>query len=349
MQKKYQVFVSSTFTDLKAERQHVMQALMEMDCIPAGMELFPAADEEQFSFIKRVIDDCDYYILIIGNRYGSIGDDGVSFTEKEFDYAISKGLRVVAFLHGEPNKISFEHSEQDPERRKKLEAFRAKVTEGRLVRFWTETNQLPGLVALSMNRTIMMFPAQGWVRAGMAASPDILLQLNELRSERDKLKAEAESLKLQINDEKNRQNDGLAGLDEKYSLTINFKEIGRATSQRSTVELSWRDIFGIISPFLETIPNDSRVNSTLGKGALVRRGYVHSNLHSTRVDEQQFRTVALQLQTLGLVVTKYTKATDGSYALFWMITEVGDRLMREIRLVRRSGNDATDEKSQDRG
>ena len=63
MEKRYQVFVSSTYTDLKEERRHVTQALMEMDCIPAGMELFPAADEEQWEFIKRVIDDCDYYLL----------------------------------------------------------------------------------------------------------------------------------------------------------------------------------------------------------------------------------------------------------------------------------------------
>ena len=35
------------------------------------MELFPVMDEEQLEFIKRVIDDYDYYILIIGGRYGS--------------------------------------------------------------------------------------------------------------------------------------------------------------------------------------------------------------------------------------------------------------------------------------
>jgi len=50
--KKYQVFVSSTFADLKEERAKVIQTLMELDCIPAGMELFPAIDEEQFNFIK---------------------------------------------------------------------------------------------------------------------------------------------------------------------------------------------------------------------------------------------------------------------------------------------------------
>lgn len=93
--KRYQVFVSSTFRDLQEERQEVMQALLELDCIPSGMELFPAANESQWSLIQRVIDDCDYYILIIGGRYGSIADDGVGYTEKEYDYAISRGKPIV--------------------------------------------------------------------------------------------------------------------------------------------------------------------------------------------------------------------------------------------------------------
>jgi hypothetical protein len=47
MEKKYQVFVSSTYRDLSEERQEVMQALLELDCIPVGMELFPATDDDQ--------------------------------------------------------------------------------------------------------------------------------------------------------------------------------------------------------------------------------------------------------------------------------------------------------------
>ena len=45
--KKYQVFVSSTYQDLQEERQEIMHALLELDCIPSGMELFPAANEDQ--------------------------------------------------------------------------------------------------------------------------------------------------------------------------------------------------------------------------------------------------------------------------------------------------------------
>ncbi|WP_243033125.1 DUF4062 domain-containing protein [Vibrio cincinnatiensis] len=149
MEKRYQVFVSSTYADLKEERKHVLQALMEMDCIPAGMELFPAADEEQWEFIKKVIDDCDYYLLIIGGRYGSVTQDGISYTEKEFQYAVDKGLKIVALVHGSPDEIPFGKSEQDPTLREKLLAFKDSVMVGRLVKFWKSAEELPGLVALS--------------------------------------------------------------------------------------------------------------------------------------------------------------------------------------------------------
>ncbi|MDR9828507.1 DUF4062 domain-containing protein [Vibrio sp. FNV 38] len=67
---KHQVFVSSTYKDLIEERKEVIHALLELDCIPAGMELFPATDEDAWSLIKEIIDNCDYYILIIGGKYG---------------------------------------------------------------------------------------------------------------------------------------------------------------------------------------------------------------------------------------------------------------------------------------
>jgi hypothetical protein len=41
MDRRYHVFVSSTYEDLREERREVMQALLALDCIPTGMELFP--------------------------------------------------------------------------------------------------------------------------------------------------------------------------------------------------------------------------------------------------------------------------------------------------------------------
>src|SRR3954452_6935014 len=45
MNNRYQVFVSSTYVDLQDERAEAIQALLELDCMPAGMELFPAAND----------------------------------------------------------------------------------------------------------------------------------------------------------------------------------------------------------------------------------------------------------------------------------------------------------------
>jgi hypothetical protein len=53
VEKRFQVFVSSTYTDLQEERRKVIQTIMEMDCIPSGMEMFPAADEEQLISSKE--------------------------------------------------------------------------------------------------------------------------------------------------------------------------------------------------------------------------------------------------------------------------------------------------------
>jgi hypothetical protein len=81
VEKKYQVFISSTYIDLQEERQEVMNALLELDCIPSGMELFPATNEEQWDLIKDVIDECDYYVLILGGRYGSLDSDNMGYME----------------------------------------------------------------------------------------------------------------------------------------------------------------------------------------------------------------------------------------------------------------------------
>ncbi|WP_235734421.1 DUF4062 domain-containing protein [Nocardioides alcanivorans] len=53
MERREQVIISSTYIDLVDERQEVIQTLLEADCIPAGMELFPASDDDRWALIAR--------------------------------------------------------------------------------------------------------------------------------------------------------------------------------------------------------------------------------------------------------------------------------------------------------
>ena len=130
MDKVYQVFVSSTFVDLEDERRQVSNALAKAGYLVAGMELFPATDQQQLDFIKRVIDRSDYYVVIVGGRYGSLADGQISFTEHEFEYARSNGIPVLAFLHKHPDRIEVRKTDQDLDKATRSDAFRAKANGG---------------------------------------------------------------------------------------------------------------------------------------------------------------------------------------------------------------------------
>lgn len=97
MDKRYQVFISSTFTDLKEERQAVLRSVLMLDHMPAGMELFPATDDTAWQLICDVIDASDYYLLILGGRYGSLDEQGIGFTEKEYMYVFQKESQLLRF------------------------------------------------------------------------------------------------------------------------------------------------------------------------------------------------------------------------------------------------------------
>lgn len=326
MDKRYQVFVSSTYADLKDERSQVIQTIMEMDCIPAGMEIFPALDEEQFNFIKRVIDDCDYYIVIVGGRYGSLSDDGLSYTEKEFDYACKKGIKIIALIHQNPDKIPIDKSDIEPDLRKKLEDFRNKITNGRLVKFWNKAEELPGLVALSLSKTIKTYPAIGWVRSNTVGNAEILSELNELRKENNKLKTEIELTEKNEDTSVSLKENELADLDDHFTLKAG------SGSAREEFKITWGEIFYIISPYLMQHPSDSRVKDYLAKRVLEK--FEKATVYAT-IKEDDFNTIKVHLSTLNLINVRYSKNTGGGMGLYWSLTEKGTRTMKELRSVKK--------------
>lgn len=337
LDKRYQVFVSSTYADLKDERQKVIQALMEMDCIPAGMELFPAADDEQWEFIKRVIDDCDYYILIIGGRYGSTSDTGVSYTEMEFDYAIERGLKVLAFVHEAPGSISSDKTESEPTLRNKLDTFREKAKTNRLVKFWKTADQLPGLVALSLQKTIKIHPAVGWVRGDTANNSELLNDLNELRKENDQLRQLVSQLESQVVSEEL----NLAALDEAFKFKLTYYERGhngRRWLQTIDVSFTWLEILAAIGPSLIKCPADQLAKTILAE-ALCRRHRKSLELPSgISIADDDFETIRIQLKSQGLVDVRFTKSTAGTMELYWFATERGEREVAKLRTVPPAAN-----------
>ncbi len=241
LQKKYQVFVSSTFKDLAEERQSAIRNILDLQHIPAGMELFPAADVDQLSYIKKIIDQCDYYLLIVGGRYGSVDADGISFTEHEYDYAVATKKIIIAFVHSNVGQIAVDKSETGAELVVALNNFRQKVMSGRLVKPWSTPQELEIAVLKSLMHAFSAMPQVGWVRGDNVASDETLAQANRALAENARLKQQLSESPL----------PGAAALEDladlndsflvRYGYTY-FTDEGSFASQASDA-ISWKDIF----------------------------------------------------------------------------------------------------------
>lgn len=312
----------------------MIQTVLQLNCLPAGIELFPAADEEQLAFIKRVIDDCDYYLLIIGGRYGSVDESGISYTEQEYDYAVSRGLKVIALLHENPEEIALAKSEKEPAGRAKLQKFRDKVSTGRLVKFWKNASDLPGLVLFNLSHAMRTYEAVGWVRADKVASVEVLGDINLLRKRNEVLQERIETFgKLLADLSSPPPLKDLAGLDEEITLKGTYFSDYYRNYRDWHVVSTWRKIFAHISPYLVSHPNADAVKAILAS-ALFDGSSGGGSGKVQSLDDQEFRTVGVQLQALGLVKIEYSQTTSGGMGLFWSFTAAGERLMMELRTVR---------------
>lgn len=194
MSAKYQVFVSSTYIDLKEQRDQIIKAILEMGHIPVGMEMFSAADEEQWNIIKRQIDQSDYYVVIAANRYGSVTPDGTSYTEKEYDYAASIGIPVLGFILDASSSWPSNFTETESSSIASLNVFKEKIKK-KHVSFWKNTDDLYGKCSIALMKAFTAYPREGWVRASMATDAKTNSELARLSAENAELRNELQKIK----------------------------------------------------------------------------------------------------------------------------------------------------------
>lgn len=192
MKKKHQVFVSSTYTDMLAERQAVVEAILRAGHIPAGMELFAAGDRSQLDVIRTWIDESDIFMLILGGRYGSIDkDSGKSYIQLEYEYAIKKGKPYfAAVMSDEYRKAKVkEMGEEVIEGNNPalLKVFRETVKSS-ICREFNDPTELKLIVFESLGDFARRPDLPGWVRSEEVVDPKSTFEeIDRLRGENAKL------------------------------------------------------------------------------------------------------------------------------------------------------------------
>ena len=368
--RRYQVFVSSTFLDLREERQAVTAALLECDAFPSGMELFPATDDDAWTLIKRVIDESDYYLLVIGGKYGSVDPiEELSYTEMEYDYATAQGKPVMAFLHGAPEKLPVSDAEIDPEKREKLEAFRAKVKAQKHVKLWTTPDGLSGAVALTFNRFSRLYEATGWIRADQATSTESLKALASARAELDELRHQLQSART----EAPMGTEGLSQGDDTFDLPTFCDGRLHATDGTTRrfqswvrIPTTWNEIIGSIGPKLLQESTEEQIRTSIQEWAIIQHydfiqlglfkrfesvtGSVSDGFFddvTTRVDDEDLGTILVQFKVLGLITHSERRRSVTDTGTYWTLTPYGEAQVMKIRAIRKSGGHAAQLPSSD--
>jgi hypothetical protein len=343
MDKRYQVFISSTYADLQEERQEVIQALLELDCIPAGMELFPAANEDQWTLIKKVIDDCDYYMVIIAGRYGSIGPDGFSYTEMEYRYALDTGKPIIGFIHSDPGELIAKRCESTDDKKVKLNAFRDLVQK-KMCSFWNNPADLGGQVSRSLVKLIKNTPSIGWVRGDLVPDESTAEEILNLRRRIEGLQQEL----LAASTHGPEGAKGLAQGEDTFEINYTFVAfldnfmLDEKTHQAS-VNAKWNDIFSAVSPLMINEASESNLSTALND---LIHDLVYSNLSKSKyfknmkltnfkIDSNIFQTIKIQLRALGLITKSMKSRSVKDTATYWTLTPYGDTVMTRLRAIQK--------------
>lgn len=332
MDRRYQVFVSSTYEDLHEERREVMQALLALDCIPTGMELFPAADDDSWTHIQRFIAGCDYYIVIVGGRYGSTGPTGRSYTEMEYDYAVEVGLPALAFLHKDPGTIPTNKTEPTDGGKASLGAFRKKIENARHAKYWSSSGELAGTVTLGMASLMKIKPRVGWVRADLVPDENATQELLRLRREIDSLNGELTIARSRSAPEGLEE---LAQGSDLTNVTIDFE--GHAYGTILCVR--WDDLMRAVLPqtFGGGAPPEAvaaAIASLVQREGMAAGGIAHPGWQKAILSRSDYGKVLNQMVALGLVEGR--SDSTNSLGTRWYATPYGIQTGSRLVAVRRS-------------
>jgi hypothetical protein len=208
MNKKLQIFISSTYVDLKEERQAAVEAILSAGHIPAGMELFNSGNDSQLITIQKWINESDVYMLILGGRYGSVDEAQlISYTEIEYKYALEKGMPVFAVFITEKalneKIVKLKKNAIEDKEPKKLEEFK-KLVLSKICRPFDDLKDIKIAVHETLNKFSREYNLSGWISGNDIPDYDNLLKENlELKTKISEQKFNSPQPRKQIT----RQND----------------------------------------------------------------------------------------------------------------------------------------------
>ncbi|MBU8922295.1 MAG: hypothetical protein KOO63_10810 [Bacteroidales bacterium] len=285
--------------------------------------------------------------MIVAGKYGSVDSDAVSYTQKEYEYAILAGIPVIGFVHSNIKKLPAEMVEEDPEKRKKQEKFRGLV-QNKLCKKWSNVDELGAVVSRSVTQIIQSHARPGWVRSNAIASEEATTEILSLRK---KLEVQSDELKKLIVKPPDIP-DSLARSQDKielgFNITFTNNEVphgdqSRTLVQRGTKKFTWDQIFLSFAPNL--IVEDKLDRIAIGINRIIKDDIEEA--HSSQYESYKVSSVSILRNDLNHIKTQFSalgliefhnKMINEKLTKMCKLTLYGKKYLHETLAIKKKGS-----------
>jgi hypothetical protein len=287
--------------------------------------------------------------VIIAGRYGSTSTGGLSYTQMEYEYAVTTGKPVIAFLQKDPEKIPKGKSEATPEGLKKLSEFRA-LAQQKMCKFWESPADLGAAVSRSLVKLIKNKPATGWVKADLLPDETTLMDMLRLRERVEYLQEQlsiANKAFLLNTEDLAQGNDRLS---ISYYCFIKNNSIG-ITHQVGPEKLTttWDILFMIIAPYIIEKKIESEISDILSKRIKEKYSDIFGKIklkefdyfYGIKLTDESYQMMLIQYYALGFIERHPNFYDDGTVDIYWKLTELGHKYLLSSCAIRRKQKDDT--------
>lgn len=328
--KRFHVFISTTEADMHAERVVLSQTLVSQGFFSWGLEQRTPLTT---AFARRQIDDCDYFVLMLGSRYGELSASGVSYMHLEYIYAVTKQKPILVLMYEAPESRVDEYQDKTQEGKVKFLDFRRQLQRERdMVMTFRDLRDLEVAIRHTMPQFLTRYPAQGWIRPNQQ-------QVQQLQDENEQLRQKLIQLEQQPRSIGTSQRPvdlpQVQGHEEiAFDYKVHAYQDGNFRELRPQRQLSWNDLLMVIGPgFSPAMPEDSFakiLNDYLNSTALADVRDVMPRAHAVarcQINIRALHMIKTQFKNNAWIVPI---GRDDRQRVLWELSAAGERQLSRL-------------------
>jgi hypothetical protein len=255
-------------------------------------------------------------------------DGLISFTEKEYDHAVSKNIPVLGFVIDDSAQWPKNKMDSDVKKIDLLNKFKWKV-KNKIVNLWSSKDELNAKVTVALSKAIIAYPRTGWLKADSLLDASAMNEVARLSKENSDLRKTLKELtEKKVEQLKDEESKVIAILNSHtIDMSYYYKD---AEDWSDPFEMDFMKILFTLAPNLmietsnETAAGYLAVLTKPEKGRAVRDPWP--------IPMNTLADIFADFRALGLIAPSPKRHALNDTSQYWCLTEKGLAIYNKIRI-----------------